>query len=248
MALIRKTPSVVVSSNGWCPGCGHGIASRLVAEVLEEMGLDKKAILVEAVGCSCLMGNVFDTDMIQASHGRAPATATAIKRLRPDCIVFTYQGDGDLGSIGLAEITHAAARNENFTTIFINNGVFGMTGGQMAPTSLVGQRTSTSMKGRDPEFTGMPLKITKMLATLPVEYIARGSLHSLQEINKTKKYIRTAFENQVNEKGFSFVEILSPCPTNWHMSPQRALKRIEEEVVQYYELGEVVKKGEILNV
>lgn len=243
MPRTFEAPKTLVAPSRFCPGCGHGIINRLVAEVLEELGLEEKTIGVQAVGCACLMRTTFLVDWIQAPHGRAPATATAIKRVRPENTVFTYQGDGDLAAIGTAEIIHAAARNERFTTIFVNNGVFGMTGGQMAPTTLPGQKTASSPKGRDPDLTGMPLKISEMLAVLPVAYIARGGVFSPTEIRKTKGYIRNAFEAQLNGEGFSMVEVLSPCPTNWHLSPRDSLKRLETEVVPYYPMGELVKRG-----
>lgn len=243
MTKTFKIPDILHSGTKFCPGCGHGVINRLVAEVLEELEIEEKSICSLAVGCSCLMTSSFGVDMIQAQHGRAPAVATGIKRVSPESIVFSYQGDGDLAAIGTAEIIHAAARNENLTSIFVNNGVFGMTGGQMAPTTLPGQKTISSPLGRDSNITGMPLKITEMLAVLPVAYIARGSVASLADINKTKKYIRNAFETQLNKEGFSMVEILSPCPTNWHLSPLDSLKRIKEEIVDFYPLGELVMRG-----
>lgn len=243
MAKTYKIPKILISGTGFCPGCGHGIINRILAEVLNELGLEEKTIGVCAVGCVCLMRRSFKIDWIQAQHGRAPAVATGIKRVRPETTVFTYQGDGDLAAIGTAEIIHAAARNENTTTIFVNNGVFGMTGGQMAPTTLPGQKTISSPLGRDTKLTGMPIKISEMLAVLPVAYIARGSVVNAAEINKTKKYIRSAIEAQQKGEGFSMVEVLSPCPTNWHMNPLKSLERLKEEVEKYYPLGEMVKRG-----
>ncbi|MDR1272828.1 MAG: 2-oxoglutarate oxidoreductase [Clostridiales Family XIII bacterium] len=244
MAVTRVKPKLIGENNQYCSGCGHGILNRLVAEVLEELGRADDAILVTAVGCACMMNELWQGDNMQAAHGRAPASATAIKRLRPENIVFTYQGDGDLSSIGIAEILHATARNEKFTTIFANNGVFGMTGGQMAPTTLVGQKTTTTHFGRDPQFTGMPVKIVELLATLKPAYLARGSVDSIKNINTTKKYIRNAFEAQIDSEGFSLVEVLLPCPTNWHLTPEQALERVGSTVEAYYPLGEVVKRGE----
>lgn len=242
MAVVCKVPEMLNPPSGFCAGCGHGIINRILAEILKEMELDEKTIISLAVGCSCIMGDYFGVDDIQAPHGRAPATATGIKRLQPDKLVLTYQGDGDLSSIGCAEIIHAAARNEKISTIFVNNGVYGMTGGQMAPTTLPNQVTTTSPKGRDPELTGMPIKITEMIAVLPVAYVARGSVHNPANIRKTKGYIRQAIEAQLNGEGFSLVEILSPCPTNWHLSPLKSLERIENEVIPYYPMGELVKR------
>lgn len=242
MPKTFKTPELLSPSSGFCAGCGHGIINHILAEVLLEMELEKKTIISLAVGCSCIMSNFFMVDKILAPHGRAPATATGIKRLRPDNLVLTYQGDGDISSIGCAEIVHAAARNEKISTIFVNNGVYGMTGGQMAPTTMPNQVTATSPKGRNTELTGMPIKLSEMLSVLPVAYIARGSVHNAKEIRKTKTYIRKAIEAQVRGEGFSLVEILSPCPTNWHLSPCASMDRIEKEIVPYYPLGELVKK------
>lgn len=242
MGIQLKKPNIIADNSGFCAGCGHGIINRILAELLEEMGLEKKTIVTLAVGCSCIMGDYFMTDKILAPHGRAPATATGIKRLRPDNVVITYQGDGDISSIGTAEIIHAAARNEKLTGIFVNNGVYGMTGGQMAPTTMPNQVTATSPHGRNTDSTGMPILLSEMLSVLPVSYIARGSVHNVAEIKKTKGYIKKALEKQLDNSGFSLVEILSPCPTNWHMAPCDAMKRIEEEIVPYYRLGELVNK------
>lgn len=235
-----KAPEILNPTSGFCAGCGHGIINRILAETLEEMQLEKKTIIALAVGCSCIMSTFFQVDKILGPHGRSPAVATGIKRLRPDNLVLTYQGDGDISSIGTAEIVHAAARNEKITTIFVNNGVYGMTGGQMAPTTLPEQKTATSPMGKDVETAGMPIKLSEMLSVLPVAYIARGSVHSPAEIRKTKKYIKAAIEKQLNGDGFAMVEILSPCPTNWHMTPVVAMKHIEQETIQYYPLGEMV--------
>lgn len=243
MARSFKAPEIMsVKTNSFCAGCGHGIITRLLAEALEELGLAERAILNVGIGCYCAVGSLIKVDSLDSPHGRAPAVATGIKRLRPENIVVTYQGDGDISSIGCGEIVHAAARNEKITSIFVNNGVYGMTGGQMAPTTLPKQVTATSPAGRDPEGTGMPIKLSEMLSVLPVAYIARGSVHNVKEINKTKAYIKRALEAQLRGEGFSMVEILSPCPTNWHMSPVAAADRIENEVIPYYPLGELVKK------
>lgn len=243
MTASYKTPRTIINATGYCPGCGHGIINRILAESLEELGVDEFTIGALAVGCACLMPRSFGIDWIQAPHGRAPATATGIKRLQPDKVVITYQGDGDLCAIGCSEIIHAAARNEKITTIFVNNGVFGMTGGQMAPTTLPNQVTATSPHGRNTALTGMPMKMAEIISVLPVAYIARGSVHNPAEIRKTKGYIKKALEAQLNKEGFSMVEILSPCPTNWHMIPVKALERIKEEVIPYYPMGELVRKG-----
>src|SRR5512144_769262 len=223
----------------YCPGCTHGVAHRLVAEVLEEMNLIDKTIGVAPVGCSVFAYNYFECDFAEAAHGRAPAMATGIKRVLPDRIVFTYQGDGDLASIGLAEIMHAALRGENLTVIFINNAIYGMTGGQMAPTSLPGMKTTSSPMGRDVEMSGFPIKICELLATMDgATYLARRSLHNPTEIRKAKKAIKQAFENQVHGYGFSLVELLSSCPTNWDIPPAEALKWIETQMVPVYPLGD----------
>lgn len=248
MAVVYKTPKTIKSPTGFCAGCGHGIVNRIFAEVLEELEVDEKTICALAVGCSCLMHFSFDIDLIQSPHGRAPAVATGIKRLSPDRVVITYQGDGDLCSIGCSEIIHAAARNEKITTIFVNNGVFGMTGGQMAPTTLPGQITSTSPLGRDTKTTGMPMRMSELISVFPVAYVARGSLHSVSEIRKTKKYIKKAVEAQLNNEGFSMVEILSPCPTNWSISPLKSLERIKDVVIPHYKMGELVNSGGEFNV
>ncbi|MEK6574885.1 MAG: thiamine pyrophosphate-dependent enzyme [Chloroflexota bacterium] len=223
----------------YCPGCTHGVAHRLVAEVIDELGIAEKTIGVAPVGCAVFAYNYFNLDFAQAAHGRAPAMATGIKRVRPDNVVFTYQGDGDLASIGIAEITHAAARGENITVIFINNAIYGMTGGQMAPTSLPGQKTTSSPCGRDVETMGMPLKMAEMLAGMPgAAYVVRRSLHSVKEINKAKKAIRLAFQTQMAGMGFTMVELLSSCPTNWGISAIDSLKWIEEHMIPYYPIGD----------
>lgn len=227
-------------STHYCPGCGHGIVHRLVAEVVDELGIREKVIGICPVGCAVLAYDYWDFDCSEAAHGRALAVATAIKRLRPENIVFTYQGDGDLAAIGTNETVHAANRGENLTAIFINNAVYGMTGGQMAPTTLLGQITATTPKGRNAQLQGYPLKISEMLALLAgVKYIERTSLHSPQEVIKTKKAIRRAFENQINKVGFSLVEILSPCPTYWDLSPKEALNWIRDVMSKEFPLGRI---------
>jgi len=224
----------------YCPGCGHGIAHRLIAEVVDELGIREKVIGIAPVGCAVIAYDYWDFDCSEAAHGRALAVATAIKRVRPDNIVFTYQGDGDLAAIGTNETIHAANRGESLTTVFINNAVYGMTGGQMAPTTLLSQKTATTVKGRDAKMHGYPLKISEMLSLLPgVKYIERVSLHSPQEIIKTKKAVKQAFSNQIEGGGFSLVEILSPCPTYWGMSPKQALEWVKDVMVKEFPLGRI---------
>lgn len=224
----------------YCPGCGHGIAHRIVAEVIDELNIREKVIAVAPVGCAVIAYDYWDFDCSEAAHGRALAVATAIKRVRPKNIVFTYQGDGDLAAIGGNETIHAANRGENLTVVFINNGVYGMTGGQMAPTTLISQKTATTVSGRDARLHGFPLRISEMLALLPgVKFIERTSLHSPQEIIKTKKAVKQAFLNQLEGIGFSMVEILSPCPTYWGLSAVDSLKRIKEVVVKEFPLGRI---------
>ncbi len=223
----------------YCPGCTHGIAHRLVAEVLDEMELREVTIGVASVGCSVFAYNYFDCDFVEAAHGRAPAMATGIKRVLPDRIIFTYQGDGDLASIGMAEVVHAAARGENITAIFINNANYGMTGGQMAPTTLPGQKTTSCPYGRDVEQMGFPIRMAELLATLDgAGYVTRRSLHDPKNIRQAKKAIRMAFEAQVRGLGFSMVELLSSCPTNWGMTPLEALRWMEERMIPIFPLGD----------
>ena len=238
--LVYTRPDALAETfTHYCPGCRHGVAHRLVAEVIDELGIAEMTIGVAPVGCAVFAYNYFNLDFAQAAHGRAPAMATGIKRVRPDDVVFTYQGDGDLASIGIAEITHAAARGENITVIFINNAIYGMTGGQMAPTSLPGQKTTSSPCGRDVETMGMPLKMAEMLAGMPgAAYVVRRSLHSVKEINKAKKAIRLAFQTQMAGMGFTMVELLSSCPTNWGISAIDSLKWIEEHMIPYYPIGD----------
>lgn len=224
----------------YCPGCTHGIIHRLVAEVIDELGIREKTIGIAPVGCSVTAYNYFNCDMQQAAHGRAPAVATGIKRVLPDSIVFSYQGDGDLASIGTAEIVHAANRGEKITVIFVNNAIYGMTGGQMAPTTLPGQKTTTSPFGRDVNTMGYPVKMTELLNTLeaPV-FLARVSSHDPKNVNKAKEAIKKAFEYQVQGKGFSMVEVLSTCPTNWGLAPVEALKWLETNMIPQFPLGVV---------
>jgi 2-oxoglutarate ferredoxin oxidoreductase subunit beta len=222
----------------YCPGCTHGVIHRLVSEVIEEMGLQEKAVGVAPVGCAVFAYRYFNCDMFEAAHGRAPAVATGVKRARKDACVFTYQGDGDLASIGTAEIVHAAHRGEKITTIFVNNAIYGMTGGQMAPTTLVGQKTTTSPNGRDKDWCGAPIRVSEMLATLEGSaFIERVALNNNGNIVKAKKAIRKAFECQMEGRGFSMVEVLSTCPTNWGMNPVESMQWLEENMIPYYPLG-----------
>lgn len=237
--VFERTKGLTETRMRFCPGCGHGTAHRLIGEVLVELGVLQKTIGVAPVGCAVFSDEYFNCDMIQAAHGRAPAVATGIKRVKPECVVFTYQGDGDLASIGMAETVHVAARAENVTVIFINNAIFGMTGGQMAPTTLIGMKSTTSPLGRDPKVAGYPIKVSEMLATLDAPgYIARTSLHDAKNIMNTKKAIKKAFQVQLDGKGFSMVEILSQCPTDWGMDPLLSVKFVEEQLAAYYPLGE----------
>ena len=236
--VFKKTDLITCLPFHYCPGCTHGIAHRLVAECIEELGLEERAIGISPVGCAVFAYNYFNFDMYEAAHGRAPAIGTGAKRVHPENLVFTYQGDGDLASIGMAEIVHAAARGEKITAIFINNAIYGMTGGQMAPTTLVGQKTTTSPMGRDASHCGYPIRVSEMLATLDgAAYIERVSLHDVPHIKKAKKAIKKAFETQMAGKGFSMVEILSTCPTNWGLPPVEALKWLKENMIPYYPLG-----------
>ena len=222
----------------YCPGCTHGIIHKLVAEALDELAQPEQVIGIAPVGCAVFAYDYFNCDMYEAAHGRAPAVATGIKRALPDKIVFTYQGDGDLASIGAAEIVHAATRGEKITVIFVNNAIYGMTGGQMAPTTLIGQKATTAPKGRDAAVNGYPVRMSEMLATLDgVAYIERVSVHDVKHIMQAKKAIKKAFQSQIDGKGFSMVEVLSTCPTNWGMTPQEALKWLEANMIPQYPLG-----------
>ena len=239
MVVFDKPHSLNEMSMHYCPGCTHGIIHRLVAEAIDELGIEGRTIGVAPVGCSVMAYNYFNCDMIEAAHGRAPAVATGVKRADPENhVVFTYQGDGDLASIGMAETVHAAARNENITVIFVNNAIYGMTGGQMAPTSLPGQITQTSPYGRDVNHCGYPIKVCEMLSQLDgPEYLERVTVNSVKAVRNAKKAIKKAFQNQLDGKGFSLVEVVSSCPTNWGLTPQQALKWIDEKMIPYYPLG-----------
>jgi 2-oxoglutarate ferredoxin oxidoreductase subunit beta len=237
--VYQRPDALTPAVTHYCPGCTHGVIQRLVAEVLDELEIRDKTIGVASVGCSVFAYNYFNTDFAQAPHGRAPAMATGIKRVHPNSVVFTYQGDGDLASIGIAEIIHAAARGENITVIFVNNAVYGMTGGQMAPTTLPGMRTTSSTLGRNVATMGYPLRVAELLANLEgVSYVVRRSVHDPGNINKTKKAIKTAFKAQLMGKGLALVEILSSCPVNWGIEPPEALKFIKEKMIPYFPLGD----------
>jgi len=226
----------------YCPGCGHSITHRLIAELLDEMELQDKAICIPPPGCSVLAYNYLDIDMVEAPHGRGAAVATGIKRVRPECLVFSYQGDGDLAAIGTAETLHAANRGEFVTAIFVNNAVYAMTGGQMAPTTLSGQKTTTSPYGRNPQTDGKPIKMSEILSAFDgTSYLERVAVNNPKNIRRTKKAIRKAFEHQIDKKGFSLVEILSPCPINWKMDPLKACEWIDEVMTKEFPLG-VIKE------
>ncbi len=239
MAVVFEKPKFLTDTPlHYCPGCTHGIAHRLVAEALGEIGAEGHCVGVAPVGCAVFAYKYFNCDMQEAAHGRAPAVATGIKLVNEDNIVFAYQGDGDLASIGMAEIVHAATRGVNITVIFINNAIYGMTGGQMAPTTLIGQKATTCVNGRDAKVNGNPIRMCEMLATLDgPSYIARCSLADVKGVRDAKKAILKAFQNQKEGKGFSFVELLSTCPTNWHMSPQKALEYVKNDMQAKYPLG-----------
>ncbi len=236
--VFQKPKSLTDAVLHYCPGCTHGIIHRLVAEVIDELGIEGKTIGVAPVGCSVMAYNYFTVDFVQAAHGRAPAVATGVKRSDPENIVFTYQGDGDLAAIGTAETVHAAARRENITVIFVNNAIYGMTGGQMAPTTLPGQVTQTSPYGRDTSTVGFPVKVCEMLSNVDgAAYLERVAVNNVKNIRNAKKAIKKAFQNQIDGKGFSLVEVLSTCPTNWGMSPEKALTWLEDNMLPYYPLG-----------
>lgn len=236
--VFARTKGLTEIPMRYCPGCGHGVVHRLVGEVLEELGIRERTIGIAPVGCSVFADEYFNCDMIQPAHGRGPAVATGMKRVRPDCIVFSYQGDGDLASIGMAETIHSAARGENITIIFINNAIYGMTGGQMAPTTLPGMRSTTSPFGRDPKVAGNPIRVCELLSSLtgPV-YLERVAVNTPANVVKAKKAIKKAFQLQVDSKGFTLVEILSQCPTDWAMTPLQSIGRIKDEMIPYYPLG-----------
>lgn len=248
MAIVFQKPHALKDVPlHYCPGCTHGVVHRLVAEVIDELEIEGKTIGVSPVGCTYNNYEYFNCDMVQAAHGRAPAVATGIKRVHPGNVVFTYQGDGDLAAIGTAEIIHAAARGEKITTVFVNNAIYGMTSGQMAPTTLVNQVTTTSPFGRKPEIHGFPVKVSEMLSTLEgAVFIERVAVHDIKNINNAKKAIKKAFKVQTANLGFSFVEILSTCPTNWGLSPVESMKWVQDNMVPHYQLGNF--KGKDLEV
>ncbi len=245
MKQVFKRPEALVDVPfHFCPGCHHGIVHRLVAECIDRYGLREKTIGVASVGCSVFLYDYIDVDVVEAPHGRAPAVATGVKRACPDNFVFTYQGDGDLAAIGTAEIIHAANRGERLTVVFVNNTVFGMTGGQMAPTTMAGQETTTTPFGRQTDTNGFPIKMAELLSQLPgTTFIARAAVNTPKNLMRAKKLLRKAFEVQTENQGFGFVEFLSACPTNWKMSPEQANKRVGEEMIPYFPLG--IFKGEL---
>ncbi|MBQ8015662.1 MAG: 2-oxoglutarate oxidoreductase [Clostridia bacterium] len=238
MIVFEKPKALADVPLHYCPGCTHGIIHRLVAEVIDELGIEGKTVGIAPVGCSVFAYNYFNCDMIEAAHGRAPAVATGVKRSFPENIVFTYQGDGDLAAIGTAETVHSAARGENITIIFVNNAIYGMTGGQMAPTTLPGQVTQTSPYGRNPDMVGLPVKVCEMLSNVDgATYLERVAVNNVKNVKNAKKAIKKAFQNQLEGKGFSLVEVLSTCPTNWGLKPDKALEWLEENMIPYYPLG-----------
>ena len=243
--LIYRKPDVLLDrSTHYCPGCGHGVVHRLLAEVMTELDLPAHTIAVAPVGCAVFAYDYFNVDFVEAPHGRAPAVATGIRRVRPEAFVLTYQGDGDLAAIGTAEIVHAAARGERITAIFVNNGIYGMTGGQMAPTTLLGQRTTSSPNGRDAALMGYPIRITEMLAQLPgVSYAARGTVADVASIGKLKAMIKRACQVQIDGGGFSLVEALSNCPVGWGMTPEQSMEHLKGPVVEAFPLGVIVDRG-----
>ena len=239
MSVVFEKPKALCDvDTHYCPGCTHGIVHRLVAEAIDELGVEGRTVGIASVGCSVMSYNYFECDMIQAPHGRAPAVATGVKRAHPDNVVFTYQGDGDLAAIGTAETVHSATRGENITVIFINNAIYGMTGGQMAPTTLPGQVTQTTPYGRDVSYSGNPIRVCEMLSTLDgVALAQRVSVDSVPHIKEARKAIVKAFKNQIDNKGFSIVEVLSTCPTNWGLSPVEAMQWLRDNMIPYYPLG-----------
>ncbi|MBN1456844.1 MAG: 2-oxoglutarate oxidoreductase [Sedimentisphaerales bacterium] len=235
---FKKPESLYDRNTHYCPGCGHGIVHRIIGEVIDELGIREETIGTAPVGCAVLLYDYFNFDVIECAHGRPPAVATAMKRIHPDKIVFTYQGDGDLAAIGTAEMIHAANRGENFTTIFVNNAIYGMTGGQMAPTTLVGQRTTTTQKGRDLIKQGPPLKVCELLSSLDgVAYLERVAVSTAKDSMKAKKAIKKAFQNQIDGKGYSLVEVLSMCPTDWKLSPAQAVGFVNDEMKKVFKPG-----------
>jgi len=239
MAVVFEKPKALSDVPfHYCPGCTHGIVHRLVAEVLDELGVEGNTVGVASVGCSVFAYNYFNCDMVQAAHGRAPAVATGLKRALPDNVIFTYQGDGDLAAIGMAETVHAATRGENITVIFINNAIYGMTGGQMAPTSLPGQVTQTSPYGRDVKVAGYPIRVCELLSTLSGTALAqRVTVDSVAHVREAKKAIKKGFENQINKRGYSIIEVVSTCPPNWGLSPKEAVQWLRDNMLPYYPLG-----------
>lgn len=239
MSIVYKKPSTLTDATlSYCPGCTHGVIQKLVAETIEELGIDGITVGVAPVGCSVTAYDYYTCDMVQAPHGRAPAVATGLKRALPDNVIFTYQGDGDLAAIGTAETVHAATRGENITVIFVNNAIYGMTGGQMAPTTLPGQITQTTPYGRDPKTAGWPVRVCEMLATLDgPAYLERVTVNNIPNMRRAKKAIKKAFQAQIDHKGFSLVEVVSTCPTNWGLTPVEALGWLEEKMLPYYPLG-----------
>lgn len=236
--IFKFTDGMTDATTNFCPGCTHGIAHRIIMETLEEMGLLGEAIGVAPIGCAVMAHQFMNVDMCEAAHGRAPAVATGIRRVHPDKVVYTYQGDGDLASIGMGEIVHAAVRGEKFTTFFINNGIYGMTGGQVAPTTLIGQKGTTAVNGRTVEQFGMPIKMSELLSVIDGSaYIERVALDTPAHVRAAKRAVRRAFEIQMQGKGFTFIEFLSTCPTNWGLTPPNALKWVKEKMIPYYPLG-----------
>lgn len=245
MKVVYNKPDALTDEvTSYCPGCGHGIIHRLVAEVIDSLGIREKTIGIAPVGCAVVAYDYFNFDVTEAAHGRPPAVATGIKRCLPDRIVFTYQGDGDLAAIGTAEIVHSAARGENITVIFVNNGTYGMTKGQMAPTTLLGQKTTTTPKGRDPAYHGFPIRVCEMLATLDgPAYIERTKIDTVQDVIKTKQAIKKSFRYQIEKRGFSMVEVLSTCPTNWKMTPCQSMEWVRTKMAAFFPVGVYKDKG-----
>ena len=238
MIVFERPKALADVKLHYCPGCTHGIIHRLVAEAIDELGIEGRTIGIAPVGCSVFAYNYFNCDMVEAAHGRAPAVATGVKRANPDNIVFTYQGDGDLAAIGTAETVHSAARGENITIIFVNNAIYGMTGGQMAPTTLPGQVTQTSPYGRKVESVGYPLRVCELLSNVTgATYLERVAVNDVKNVRNAKRAIQKAFRYQMEGKGFSLIEVLSTCPTNWGLTPDKALKWLEENMIPYYPLG-----------
>ena len=243
MAVVYQRPHALLDvPTHYCPGCTHGVIHKLVAQAIDELGCEGRTIGIAPVGCSVMAYNYFGCDMIEAAHGRAPAIATGVKRSLPDSVVFTYQGDGDLAAIGTAETVHSATRGENITVIFVNNAIYGMTGGQMAPTTLIGQKATTCQTGRTKEQAGMPIRMAELLSTLDgCVYAERVCVTDIANINKAKRAIKKAFQKQMNNEGFTFIEVLSTCPTNWGMTPLKANEWLKDNMVPYYPLG-VIKE------